>query len=191
MSQIHSHSDASANHYQAGERVGDHNGESDVASVPSGAGFITAELGLGTRLNQAIGEGKRADFSYLLALLSDNVIEHSSVALKRSSTPSTPWQPPFPYGPSVPLQCTEAEYQRTPVRAFGQSRALWQLQHALQPAGLNPVNDPKHIPAEVVANCPHYVQQRLSPGKGDDPRGEEADLIDVIDRLRGVERAVA
>lgn len=175
MSQIHSHS---------------------AAKPSEPASYITAELSLGSRLNQSILDGKRADFSYLLALLSDNLTESSEFALTPSAEPAKAWQPPFPVGPSLPLQCREDEYQDNPAASFAQSRALWRLEHALRPAGLHPVNDAKHIPPQVIANCAHYVQQRVAGEPTDSWVAEPANLIDILQQLkerqvRGVERAVA
>lgn len=167
--------------------------------------FITDELALGQRLNHAVEHGQRADFSYLLALLSDNVIEHSAFKLQRAKTLPATWKPPFAYGPSTPLQASQQDFANNPAAAFQQSRTLWRLQYQLQPEGLHLVNDAKHVAAEVVANCAHYVQQRLQgqPAQSvssdedlvtqaaDMPAYDESDLLDIIDRLRGVDRAVA
>lgn len=163
------------------------------------ASFVTAELSLGSRLNQSIHAGKRADFSYLLALLSDNVTESSAFSLTPPVATPPSWQPEFGVAPSVPLQCHPDEYQRSPTATFTRSRTLWQLQQALQPAGLHPVNDPQHIPAQVLGNCAHYVQQRFAPNQPKVWEAEPAELIDVLDQLRdpqlrntqGVESAVA
>lgn len=167
--------------------------------------LLSAEHSLGQRLNQAVQQGRRADFSYLLASLSDNVLEFSAFAPLNPAS-KTPWRPPFAYGPAVPLAVQPREFTQQPSHDFSTSRVLWRLQHAMHPAGLHIVNDKHHLGADVVANCAHYVQQRLASqqtevlptqtqhtaadGLEDDAPGP-ADLIDIIDKLRGIDRAVA
>lgn len=153
--------------------------------------FVSTEAELGCGLNQALNRGQRANFSYLLAMLSDNVVEHSAFTAFRKVEPVSSWTPPFAVGSQVPIQSTSAEFDQSPTALFAASRSQWRLQQALHPAGLHPLNDAKHIPALVVANCAHYVQQRLreaaTPGGSVPP----VELLDVVDRYRGVERAVA
>ena len=159
-----------------------------VAQIPH---FIAAEAELGSGLNQSLNRGHRADFSYLLALLSDNVVEHSAFKDFHKSEATPVWKPPFQLGAQVPLQSKRVEFTQSPATLFTTSRTQWRLHHALQPAGLHPVNNPQHIPAEVVANCAHYVQQRLNQGANASQTAPRAELLDVINEARGVERAVA
>jgi len=153
--------------------------------------YVSVEAEFGSGLNQALNRGQRADFSYLLAMLSDNVIEHSSFSDDRKVEVSSLWTPPFAVGSKVPLQSTSTEFNQSPTALFTNSRTHWCLQQALQPAGLHPVNDAKHIPAHVVANCAHYVQHRLSGATKPDDSVARTEILDVIDHYRGVERAVA
>ena len=190
-------------------------GHAKPASAPSGvtpdylthtSHFIAAEAELGSSLNHSLSRGQRADFRYLLALLSDNVVEHSAVTELHNSDTVPAWNPPFAVAPQVPLQSRSTEFDKSVV-SFAAHRTLWRLQQALQPAGLHPINNPKHIPAQVVENCAHYVQQRLSnaakhasasldkdtPGKAPSPENvtSYAELLDVIEQSRGAQRVVA
>lgn len=153
--------------------------------------WISNELALGDRLNQAISHNKRADFGYLLAMLSDNALESGFARLQREPANAPKWQPPFAYGPAIPLAATASDYAHTPAALYEQSVVGWRLQNSLRPEALNPVNDPKHIAAEVRANCPHYVQLRMRANAYEQVQGSEADLIDVIDKVRGVDRQAA
>ena len=164
--------------------------------------YISDEAGLGQRLNNAVHQQQRADFGYLLAMLSDNVLEHSASALRKQVSAAPEWRPPFAFGPAVPLAASESDFVYTPGESFQQSRAAWRLQYELRPEGLNPVNDPKFINPEVRHNCAHFVQSRmrsvvqpnLEPDSTEAPQQSPfnpENLIDIIDSLRGVDRAVA
>lgn len=162
--------------------------------------YISDEARLGQRLNNAVHQQQRADFGYLLAMLSDNVLEHSASALRKQVNSAPEWRPPFAFGPAVPLAASEDDFAYTPGESFQQSRAAWRLHYALRPEGLNPVNDPKFISPQVRHNCAHFVQSRMrSAAQQEDASTDGAEesmfnpenLIDIIDSLRGVERAVA
>lgn len=168
--------------------------------------YISDETALGQKLNHAVHQQQRADFGFLLALLSDNVLEHSAQALRRQQTPTLEWQPPFAFGPTTPLAAQDKDFLHVPGMLFQQSRADWRLHHALRPEGLNPVNDPAFIPPQVYQNYAHYVQTRLQDSaqrlnqsdlnytmaeNSGEHEFETHNLLDIIDSLRGVERAVA
>ncbi|MCC5879284.1 MAG: hypothetical protein JJU03_05270 [Idiomarina sp.] len=182
------------------------NTSEQAAQVSAGSAlhYISDERALGQQLNVAVHQQQRADFGYLLAMLSNNVLEHSASVFKPAASVAPGWQPPFAVSPAAPLAVASADFSRNPGADFQRSRADWRLQQALRPEGLNLVNDPKHIPANVMANCAHYVQQRYqgdqsasAPGYSDaanepaENASNAADLIDIIDQLRGVDRAVA
>lgn len=167
--------------------------------------YISDETALGQKLNYAVHQQQRADFGFLLALLSDNVLEHSAQALRQQQTPAPERQPPFAFGPTTPLAAQDKDFVHVPGLHFQQSRADWRLHYALRPEGLNPVNDPAFIPPQVYQNCAHYVQTRLQDSaqhlnQADlantisedlgEPEFETHNLLDLIDSLRGVERAV-
>ena len=164
--------------------------------------YISDEAGLGQRLNNAVHQQQRADFGYLLAMLSDNVLEHSASALRKQVSPAPEWHPPFAFGPAVPLAASDDDYAYTPGETFQQSRAAWRLHYALRPEGLNPVNDAKFISPHVRQNCAHFVQSRMHNTAQSEAGSANADaseqsmfnpenLVDIIDSLRGVDRAVA
>lgn len=149
--------------------------------------FVTHELSLGTRLNQAIHGQQRADFSYLLALLSTDPLEQAVNLLEREAAPEAEWSPPFDYTSGRPLQAQSADYQAAPGAAWQRSRVLWRLLDALRPEGLNPRDDVKAIDPDVFNNCPHYVRQRLQAQTpaAKEWQTETADLLDVIEQVRG------
>lgn len=153
--------------------------------------WISDELALGDKLNQAIQQNKRADFGYLLAMLSDNVLEQGFARLQRVAADAPEWKPPFAYGPAIPLAASASDYAHNPAALYEKSAVSWRLQNALRPEALNPVNDAKHIPAEVKNNCSHFVQLRMRSEAYQQVQGSEADLIDVIDNIRGVDRYAA
>lgn len=159
--------------------------------------YISDERALGQRLNVAVHHQQRADFGYLLAMLSSDVLEHSASVFQPATHAEPAWQPPFAVSPTAPLAFATADFDANPSADFIRSRVDWRLLQALRPEGLNQVNDPKHIPANVIDNCAHFVQQRYR--RGQQPTETEttehssnaADLVDIIDQLRGVNRAVA
>lgn len=181
----------------------DSNLETATPASESKPRYISDEVSLGQKLNHAIHQQQRADFGFLLAQLSDNVLEHSTQALRRQHVPMPEWQPPFAFGPVIPLAAQTDDFLHTPGLLFQHSRADWRLHYALRPEGLNPVNDPKFISPQVHQNCAHYVQSRLQGSaqnlKQSDIINQDSDekefaadkLLDIIDSLRGVERAVA
>ncbi|MGX5914333.1 VC2046/SO_2500 family protein [Aliidiomarina sp. Khilg15.8] len=154
--------------------------------------WIQNEITLGTRLGEACQEGRRADFSYLLSLISSNVTEQGYAQLQRPEKAAREWVPPFPHAQPQPLEARPQDWQRNPSKAIAHSFADWRLLNALDPEALSLQNNPAKIPGVVRDNCPHYVQARLNRSTTQaTEQGQEADLVDVIDSLRGVDRSAA
>jgi hypothetical protein len=154
--------------------------------------WIQNEIALGSRLGEACQQGHRADFSYLLALISTNVTEQGFAQLQRPDDAAADWVPPFAHGQPVPLAARADDWARNPARAMRESFADWRLLNALDPEALALQNDPKHIPGQVLDNCPHFAQARLrQDAESTVTCNQEADLVDVIDRLRGIDRSAA
>lgn len=154
--------------------------------------WIQNEITLGSRLGEACQQGRRADFSYLLSLISTNVTEHGFAQLQRPDEGAHAWVPPFPHAQPQPLAAREQDWKRNPAQAVTHSFADWRLLNALDPEALALHNDPARLPGVVRDNCPHYAQARLNlHGKASDEQGQESDLVDVIDGLRGVDRSAA
>lgn len=154
--------------------------------------WIQNEIALGGRLGEAFQQGRRADFSYLLALISSNVTEQGFAQLQRPAADAADWRPPFAHAKPQPLAAREQDWQRKPMQAMAHSFADWRLLNALDPEALALANDPARIPGVVRDNCAHYVQARLdadSALRGD--ALQESDLVEVIDTLRGVDRNAA
>lgn len=148
--------------------------------------FITHELNLGSRLNRAIHNQQRADFSYLLAMLSPEPLEQAAELLERPEPAQTPWVAPFPYAKARPLKIEPDDYQRTPTATWQQSRILWRLLDAVHPEGLNVRDDVKALAVDVYNNCPPYVRQRLQKNSSaNEWQGEPADLLEVIEQIQG------
>lgn len=165
--------------------------ESAALKVEQERHYISDELALGQRLNHAIQSNHRADFGYLLALLSDNALEQSSEILKRADPEKPAWQPPFAYARATPLAAEAADYAYVPGKTFQNNIQDWRLRYAMRPEALNPVNDPAYISPEVFSNCSHFVQDRLRGCVNTAKTGTESDLLDVLGNVHEIEREVA
>lgn len=165
--------------------------ESATLKVEQERLYISDELVLGRQLNNAIQSNHRADFGYLLALLSDNVLEQSSEVLKRAEPEKPAWQPPFAYARATPLAAESADFAYVPGKIFQNNIQDWRLRYAMRPEALNPVNDPAYIPSEVFSNCSHFVQDRLRGHVSTTKAGTESDLLDVLNSVHQTEHEVA
>lgn len=154
--------------------------------------WIQNEIALGGRLGEAFQQGRRADFSYLLSLISSNVTEQGFAQLQRPAAGAPDWIPPFAHAQPQPLAARERDWQRKPMQAIVNSFADWRLLNALDPEALALANDPARIPGVVRDNCAHYVQARLDADTAATAEHlQESDLVEVIDTLRGVDRNAA
>lgn len=158
----------------------------------SPAEWIQHEIPLGKHLSEAFQSGRRADFSYLLSLLSTNATESAFARLQRSPESAPKWQPPFASAPPQPLGASNLDWQRNPSKAIHDSFTSWRLLNALQPEALHLHNDSKALAGVVRDNCSGFVRARWAQGESSDsPQTQESGLVDIIDDLRGVDRSAA
>ncbi|WP_157982784.1 VC2046/SO_2500 family protein [Aliidiomarina minuta] len=158
----------------------------------SPAEWIQHEIPLGKHLSEAFQSGRRADFSYLLSLLSTNATESGFARLQRAPQPDQKWQPPFASAPPQPLGASNSDWQRNPSKAIHDSFTSWRLLNALQPEALHLHNDSKALAGAVRDNCSGFVRARWADRESaENLQTEEAGLVDIIDNLRGVDRSAA
>ncbi len=108
--------------------------ESAPLKVEQERHYISDELALGRQLNNAIQSNHRADFGYLLALLSDNALEQSSEVLKRPDPEKPAWEPPFAFARATPLAAEPVDYAYVPGKTFQNNIQDWRLRYAMRPS---------------------------------------------------------
>jgi hypothetical protein len=137
---------------------------------------LTREDQLGTALSVSVTEQRRADFSMLLAMLSQDALDFSQFHLPESSLQEA----------DLSEQALKKELQIGPQRAFapeqfdmliGQSNARilneggmasLRLNDCLSPEPLAIRDDKKHVPLIVVDNCELSVRKRFESVKNGD-----------------------
>jgi len=126
------------------------------------------ELQLGTQLSQSVQHGRRADFSLMLAMLSDDIREHSQFLLPHSEVENNEeseqklrkyFQLPKP----APLAIQNTQ----DIKKFNQAHFILEqrvadlhLQNTLLPLPLALRDDVKYIEPEILANTSMHTQRR-------------------------------
>lgn len=130
--------------------------------------LLVHELQLGEKLNQSIVQERRSDFDLMLAMLTQDVRDHSQFLLPESQQPLTQTtdsalRKAFELAPPARLAVTDL----TDLSGFNQAQLIEQgklaqihLQDALQPTPLALRNDKKHIQHEVLTNTSVHCQQK-------------------------------
>ncbi|OHU86575.1 MULTISPECIES: VC2046/SO_2500 family protein [Pseudoalteromonas] len=130
---------------------------------------LTREDQLGNALSVSVTEHRRADFSMLLAMLSQDALEFSQFHLPESELNEADLselalKKELQIGPQQALAPETYDMsigQNNASRLAQSSLTTLKLQQCLSPEPLAIRNDKTHIPLEVVDNCEIAVRKRL------------------------------
>lgn len=159
------------------------------------ADILINEHQTGEKLSQAVHEARRADFGMILAMMSQNVLDHAAFALPTedegdpdSSTAAL--RAKFQVDKPQPFAANDASMIE---QAFTHSQLVHsagitsqKLSHHLNPAPLAQFDDVKRIPDDVFGNCEPAVQQRIQlnhPRVASDTSADPLLLVDFMDKL--------
>lgn len=135
---------------------------------PVNSELLIHELQLGEKLSQSVHDNRRSDFSLLLALLVDDVREHSQfflpeTQLNTKQVNDLSLRKEFQLGESAPI----ALKNLADISTFNQvthieneNLAHIKLIDALQPKALTFRDDKKHITHNVMSNTSLYCQKK-------------------------------
>jgi hypothetical protein len=131
---------------------------------------LVHELQLGERLNECIHETRRADFSLMLAMLAEDVREHSQFSLPESDSlvegvaSNEQLRKQF----SLPKQAPLALKTLEDIPTFNQAEAILandlasiRLANAIAPKPLAFRDDKQHIASDVINNTSMHCQLRF------------------------------
>ncbi|CAM4152314.1 VC2046/SO_2500 family protein [Pseudoalteromonas byunsanensis] len=134
---------------------------------------LTREDQLGNALSVSVTEHRRADFSMLLAMLSQDALEFSQFHLPESELieaelSESALKKELQIGPQQALAPETYDMligQDNAARLAQSSLTTLKLQQCLSPEPLAIRNDKAHIPLVVVDNCEIAVRKRLESVK--------------------------
>ncbi|WDE01910.1 hypothetical protein SG35_016550 [Thalassomonas actiniarum] len=136
--------------------------------------LLVHELQLGEQLGECVHSARRSDFSLMLAMLTEDVRDHSQFALPvvedepRDITTET-LRKEFHLPDEAPL----ALKNDTQIQDFNQAElvqdnqlASLQLQNAINPKPLAFRDDKSHVPHQVMTNTTTHCQKKHQTGTG-------------------------
>ncbi|MCJ8320502.1 MAG: hypothetical protein MJK12_12765 [Colwellia sp.] len=130
--------------------------------------ILINELQLGVKLGECIQSERRSDFSLMLAMLTDDVKEHSQFKLPvveedTSLSDDLHLRKKF----NLPQKIELAIKDLSEINNFSQAQHLTDgaipsihLENVLQPKPLSLHNDKRHIPSNILTNCTLHCQNR-------------------------------
>ncbi|MFT5852628.1 MAG: hypothetical protein ACI87J_002606 [Colwellia sp.] len=133
--------------------------------------ILLHELQLGEQLNESVHQARRADFSLMLAMLCDDVREHSQFILPKvdvssvdqSQQTNQALRKHFELPEQAPLALKNLEqisqYNESQLIADNDLVSI-QLSNALSPKPLTFRNDNKHIASNILANTSLTCQEK-------------------------------
>ena len=134
--------------------------------------LLVHELQLGEQLGECVHNARRSDFSLMLAMLTEDVRDHSQFALPvvedepRDISTET-LRKEFHLPDEAPL----ALKNDTQIKDFNQAElvqnnqlASLQLQNAINPKALAFRDDKNHVPHQVISNTSSHCQQKHQTG---------------------------
>jgi hypothetical protein len=131
--------------------------------------ILSHELQLKQQLNQSVKEQRRADFALMLAMLDDDVCQHSQFHLPHQTLPSKAVDTALLRKQfQVPEPAPLAPDSSKPLTRYSQAKyitpnlATIRLNHALKPQPVAAKDDVKYIDEQIIANCALTVRQRLT-----------------------------
>lgn len=132
--------------------------------------ILEHELQLGEQLNESVHSDRRADFSLLLAMLTDDVRSHSQFSLPQSAkeilvVDDASLRKEFELPDKAPLSL--GKHQSTSIYDQGElieqnKLAELHLTNALSPKPLAFRDDKKHISQQILSNTSLYCQKRFN-----------------------------
>jgi len=137
-------------------------------SLPNETSLLVNELQLGDQLGQCVHSKRRADFSLMLAMLTEDVREHSQffvpkTAIKEANTGDDFFRKIYHLPAKTALAITDLD----DINAFSQADlaeqnnfADIQLKNALRPLPLSFRDNKKHIPTKILTDTSIHCQQR-------------------------------
>lgn len=146
------------------------NNKSDNNIAPNSA-ILLHELQLGEQLNESVHQARRADFSLMLAMLCDDVREHSQFILpqadaslsEQSAQTSQTLRKHFDLPEQAPLALKNIEqisqYNQSQLLADNDLASI-QLGNALSPKPLTFRDDKQHIASNVLGNTSLTCQEK-------------------------------
>jgi len=130
--------------------------------------ILVNELQLGVKLGECVQSERRSDFSLMLAMLTDDVKEHSQFKLpvvEESSHLADDLH--FRNKFNLPKKIELAIKHLSELNNFSQAKHLSDgnivsihLANVLQPKPLSLHNDKNHIPSNILTNCTLHCQNR-------------------------------
>ena len=138
-----------------------------LATDFSSANVLLHELQLGEQLNESVGETRRADFTLMLAMLTDDVREQSQFLLPQATEPATvdvtniALRKQFNLAEQAPLALSKLD----DVKQFNQGQSIVDndlanihLSNAMKAKPLAFRDDKNHIESQVLQNTSLFTQ---------------------------------
>jgi len=137
--------------------------------------ILVHELQLGEQLNESVHSARRADFSLLLAMLTDDVQSHSQFFLPQTESKTKvvddlTLRKEFELPEKAPLSLNS----KNTIAAFNQAELIQQnnlaelhLSNVLAPKPLAFRDDKKHIAQQILNNTSLYCQKRYKQKNND------------------------
>jgi len=135
--------------------------------------LLVHELQLGDKLNESVHSARRADFSFLLAMLTDDVQSHSQFSLPQTVNKTyTINDDVLRRELELPDKAPLALNDKHSVSSFNQAELINQnriselhLSNILSPKPLAFRDDAKHISHNVLTNTSLYCQKKYTQQK--------------------------
>lgn len=127
---------------------------------------LVEEAQLGSRLNEDVHSGQRADFALLLSMLNDDVRAHSqftlpAVDIENPTTDDIKLRKQFNLPQSEPLAISSlediADFEQSALVASGELSQM-HLENCLNRKALSFRNDAKHVQRNVIENTSLHCQ---------------------------------
>jgi hypothetical protein len=162
--------------------------------------ILVHELQLGEQLNESVHSARRADFSLLLAMLTDDVQSHSQFSLPRTVTDvkisnDATLRKEF----EVPEKAALSLDKNQTTSLFDQSKLIQQnnlaelrLSNALSPKPLAFRDDKNHITQQILSNTSLYCQKKFNQQKNNELLEEDSSrlLFDAKGWLNAVHNTI-
>jgi hypothetical protein len=155
--------------------------------------FLIREDQLDSKLAMCVNDQRRADFSMLLAMLSQDVLDFSQFHLpeeeqQEKDNSEAALKKALQLGPEQILAPAKFDMligQHNAERLAHSSMASLRLSHCLNPEPLSVRDNCKHIPLVVVDNCELAVRNRLDvqkrvEGTADKPKMDASAMYDQL-----------
>ena len=159
--------------------------------------LLIHELQLGEQLNECVHSERRSDFSLMLAMLVDDVREHSQFNVPQTQAIQTQItnktlrkELQLPNEPPLAIKRAEeiAQFNQGVLLAKNRLAEL-HLCNALQPKPLAFRNDAKHIQQQVMNNTSLYCQHKHSKSQGEGALNKRQPF-DAAGWLNGIEETI-